>query len=88
MELIAYREKHHILDRKLRDIRNSSLPRPQISKCPKKLQQRLARPISCLLHSRMIQNTVDPHLHSGYGMEARFASHMPSITTEGTEEDS
>ncbi|GFT35341.1 transposable element Tcb2 transposase [Trichonephila clavipes] len=33
----------------------------------------------------MIKNTVVPHLLSGYGMEARFASHMPSICTEGTE---
>ncbi|GFW07228.1 hypothetical protein TNCV_3694211 [Trichonephila clavipes] len=30
----------------------------------------------------MTQNIVDPHLHSGYGMEARFANHMPSILTE------
>ncbi|GFT73434.1 hypothetical protein TNCV_4020831 [Trichonephila clavipes] len=29
--------------------------------------------------------TIVPHQIIGYGMEARFASHMPSKLTEGTE---
>ncbi|GFU00177.1 hypothetical protein TNCV_801591 [Trichonephila clavipes] len=32
----------------------------------------------------MITLWSDPHIHTGYGMEARFASHMPSNCTEGT----
>ncbi|GFW71742.1 hypothetical protein TNCV_219561 [Trichonephila clavipes] len=59
----------------------SALPRPQKSERPRTLQQRLTRPISCLLHASMTELTVVPHLYSGYGMEARFASHMPRILT-------
>ncbi|GFV56120.1 hypothetical protein TNCV_1488971 [Trichonephila clavipes] len=33
----------------------------------------------------MTHLTVDPHLYSGYGMKARFASHMPRILTVVTE---
>ncbi|GFW43103.1 transposable element Tcb1 transposase [Trichonephila clavipes] len=46
---------------------------------------RLALPISILLHASMITLWSDLHKHTGYGMEARFASHMPSNCTEGTE---
>ncbi|GFU32517.1 hypothetical protein TNCV_4890211 [Trichonephila clavipes] len=58
----------------------SYIKKSNSKKSARKLQ-RLARPISCLLHASMTQITVDPHLYSGYGMEARFASHMPSILT-------
>ncbi|GFX61773.1 hypothetical protein TNCV_1382711 [Trichonephila clavipes] len=44
---------------------------------PRKLHQRLARPISCFLHASRIQPKVVPHIFFGFGMEARFASHMP-----------
>ncbi|GFV74235.1 hypothetical protein TNCV_2312331 [Trichonephila clavipes] len=63
----------------------SSLPRKQISVRPRKYPQRLARPISSLLHASMTIKQFVQHLLTGYGMEARFASHMPSNCTEGTE---
>ncbi|GFU31776.1 hypothetical protein TNCV_1176431 [Trichonephila clavipes] len=72
----------------IREHHFSSPPRPQKSERPRKLQQLLARPISCLLHASRTQLTVVPHLYSGYGMEARFASHMPRILTVVTVEDS
>ncbi|GFT53699.1 hypothetical protein TNCV_2503901 [Trichonephila clavipes] len=43
-----------------------------------------SRPISFLLHASMIILWSDQHIHTGYGMEARFASHMPSNCTVGT----
>ncbi|GFV95044.1 uncharacterized protein TNCV_1030421 [Trichonephila clavipes] len=46
--------------------------------------QRLVRPISCLLLTSMIISQVVQHLLTGYGMEDRFASHMPSYCTVGT----
>ncbi|GFX83046.1 hypothetical protein TNCV_5001941 [Trichonephila clavipes] len=47
--------------------------------------QRLAQPISFLLLASMTIIWSDQHKYTGYGMEARFASHMPSNCTEGTE---
>ncbi|GFW00619.1 uncharacterized protein TNCV_2283651 [Trichonephila clavipes] len=57
------------------------------SERPRQFPQRLARPISRLLHTSM-KRPQSFHIYVvGYGMEARFASHMPRKLTEGTEED-
>ncbi|GFX94853.1 hypothetical protein TNCV_2379261 [Trichonephila clavipes] len=39
--------------------------------------------LSFLLLASMTILWSDLHKHTGYGMEARFASHMPSYCTEG-----
>ncbi|GFV31062.1 hypothetical protein TNCV_4813951 [Trichonephila clavipes] len=62
----------------------SSHPRFQFSSSTMNFPQRLARPISYLLLTSMITFTVVPHLHTGYGTEARFASHMLNYYTVGT----
>ncbi|GFX11317.1 hypothetical protein TNCV_2803801 [Trichonephila clavipes] len=43
------------------------------------ISQRLARPISILLHASMITLWSDLHKHTGYGMEARSRAICPVI---------
>ncbi|GFV59851.1 RNase H domain-containing protein [Trichonephila clavipes] len=82
--LVLRNKKGHPIYSK-EDIREQyCINRKEISARPRKFLQRLARPISSLLHASMIFLLSVQHLLTGYGMEARFESHMPSYCTVGT----
>ncbi|GFW54502.1 probable RNA-directed DNA polymerase from transposon X-element [Trichonephila clavipes] len=83
----SFRTLHPPLLKRLIPLRLFPTLKVLMLKSTRTFPQRLARPISIQLHASMITLWSDLHKHTGYGMEARFASHMPRNCTEGTEEN-